>query len=84
MERELHHPPEAVWAAPTATGTLLRLTHVFVDRGASPGYAAGWHLCLAALMAVLRGVPVPPVAGEAARARGWENYRHRYEALLLP
>ncbi len=40
---------------PTGSGTLLRFTHVFADRTYAPDYAAGWHLCWSALMALLDG-----------------------------
>ena len=65
-----------------SNSSALRFTHTFADQIMAPSYAAGWHLCLAALAAVLDGVDNPPVAGEAAKHRGWERHRHAYGELL--
>ncbi|MGK5533920.1 SRPBCC domain-containing protein [Streptomyces sp. URMC 129] len=67
---------------PDPTGTLLRLTHTFTDRARAPGYAAGWHLCLAALDGTLAGLDLPKVTGESAKAHGWEELHDRYGTLL--
>ncbi|WP_326596066.1 SRPBCC domain-containing protein [Streptomyces sp. NBC_01803] len=64
------------------TGTALRLTHTFADRSRAPSYAAGWHLCLAALDGILAGLDLPKVTGEAATAHGWEELHDRYGTLL--
>ncbi|WP_059011348.1 SRPBCC domain-containing protein [Streptomyces specialis] len=67
---------------PDVTGTLLRLTHTFTDRSRAPAYAAGWHLCLAALDGTLAGLELPKVTGDAARAHGWDELHDRYGTLL--
>ncbi len=67
---------------PSSTGTLLRFSHVFADRAYAPDYAAGWHLCWAALTVHLDGGDVPPVHGDNAKAYGWDRLRQEYDALL--
>jgi uncharacterized protein YndB with AHSA1/START domain len=68
--------------APADTGTRLRLLHTFAEPERAAGYAAGWHLCLAALAGTLDGLAVPPVAGAAARRQGWDLLRDQYTDLF--
>ncbi|MDT0447189.1 SRPBCC family protein [Streptomyces johnsoniae] len=67
---------------PTGGGTLLRFVHTFADRPQAPSYAAGWHLCLAALTGVLDGLDLPRAVGEEARAHGWEPLHAEYTGLF--
>ncbi|MDT0344141.1 SRPBCC family protein [Streptomyces litchfieldiae] len=67
---------------PTDTGTRLELTHTFAEQEEPSSFAAGWHLCLAALAGTLYGLQVPRVVGESARAHGWEQLRDQYEDLF--
>lgn len=68
---------------PAQGGCRLTLEHTF-DRRAEVGmYGAGWHLCLAVLVAVLDGHAVERVVGPRASEHGWEGLRDRYDAQLL-
>ncbi|HEX8001826.1 MAG TPA: SRPBCC family protein [Mycobacteriales bacterium] len=64
--------------APAGTGTRLTLRHTVDERAGTPGYAAGWHLCLAVLAGELPG----PVVGERAKEFGWDALRDSYAAAL--
>jgi uncharacterized protein YndB with AHSA1/START domain len=68
--------------APAGTGTRLVLAHTVADRTWTSKVAAGWHLCLANLDAVLAGRPVEPVVGAAAAAHGWDDLERRYADVL--
>jgi len=68
--------------APTASHTIVRLSHTFRNREDAASFAAGWHICLSALVAVLDGQDVPPVHGEEAKKYGWDDLRARYEELF--
>ncbi|HVL22757.1 MAG TPA: SRPBCC domain-containing protein [Thermomicrobiales bacterium] len=67
---------------PADTGTTLHLTHTFDGREAASSYAAGWHLCLAALDGVLDGLDLPSVVGPAAMEHGWPELNQQYAALF--
>jgi uncharacterized protein YndB with AHSA1/START domain len=68
--------------APSDTGTTLHLAHTFDDRAAASTYAAGWHLCLAALDGFLNGLNLPSVVGQAAMDHGWPELNQQYAALF--
>jgi len=63
-------------------GTLLTLRHRFADKPWVGSYAAGWHLCLAALAALLDGNPTPSVVGENAFKHGYQALADGYAELL--
>ena len=67
---------------PDGSGTALTLRHRFVDKPWVGSYAAGWHLCLAALAALLDGHPTPSVVGEDALAHGYQELANGYAELL--
>ncbi len=67
---------------PANGGTSLVLAHTFDERGAASSYAAGWHLCLAALADLLDGLDLPPVVGTAAMEHGWPELNQRYAMLF--
>jgi uncharacterized protein YndB with AHSA1/START domain len=69
---------------PASGGVRLVLRHTFDAPTEAPEYAAGWHLCLAALAARVDGQDVPPVAGSAARKYGWVELRDEYAGALTP
>ena len=58
--------------------TRLTFTHNFAAREEAASYAAGWHLCLAALLGIIQGRDVPPVAGHAAFDQGWQELSDQY------
>lgn len=68
--------------APTSTETIVRLSHTFDDRSSAPSFAAGWHLCLSALDAVLSEGDAPRVTGDAAHEHGWDELFEAYTELL--
>jgi uncharacterized protein YndB with AHSA1/START domain len=68
--------------AKDGAGTLLTLRHRFADKSSVGSYAAGWHLCLAALAALLDGHPMPSVVGENALAHGYQELADGYAELL--
>lgn len=45
---------------PAGDGTRLVLVHTFDDRAGAASFAAGWHVCLAALGLHLDGLPADP------------------------
>jgi uncharacterized protein YndB with AHSA1/START domain len=65
---------------PAGPGSRLTLEHIFDRRAESGSYAAGWHICLAVLAAVLDGNQVERVVGSRALDYGWSGLRDRYEA----
>jgi len=65
---------------PMATGSRLTLEHTFDGRPDAGSYAAGWHICLAVLTAVLDGRAVERVVGRRAFDYGWSTLRDRYAA----
>jgi uncharacterized protein YndB with AHSA1/START domain len=67
---------------PTQDGSRLTLEHTFDARAERGTYAAGWHLCLAVLAAVLDGHDVDRVVGSRANDYGWSALRDRYDANL--
>ncbi|MET0863200.1 MAG: SRPBCC domain-containing protein [Nakamurella sp.] len=67
---------------PDSAGTLLTLRHRFVDKPWVGSYVAGWHLCLAALAALLNGHPTPSVVGDNAREHGYQELADGYAELL--
>ncbi|RJL22602.1 toxin-antitoxin system toxin subunit [Bailinhaonella thermotolerans] len=50
---------------PEGDGCVLVLTHTFLDRPGAASFAAGWHTCVAALLAHLDGRPFTPPADSA-------------------
>jgi uncharacterized protein YndB with AHSA1/START domain len=68
--------------ADTAAGTTLHLTHTFDDRAAASSYAAGWHLCLAALDGFLNELDLPSVVGPAAMEHGWPKLNQQYARVF--
>lgn len=66
--------------APTRAGCRLTLEQTFADRDFGPMSAAGWHLCLAVLEAVLAGADVERVVGRRALDYGWEELVAQYDA----
>lgn len=65
-------------SADTASDTVMTLSHTFDDRDNAASYAAGWHLCLAALDGILQGLDVPRITGEAAKEHGWDELHELY------
>jgi uncharacterized protein YndB with AHSA1/START domain len=45
---------------PDGTGCQLLFTHTFADRPSAASFAAGWHICLDCLEAVVAGEPPDP------------------------
>lgn len=67
---------------PTDAGTRLGFVHTFDDHNSAGSFAAGWHLCLAALELLLAGKDVPSVVGDNAMEHGWEDLEREYAALF--
>jgi len=63
---------------PDGPDTHLTFTHTFAARSEAPSYAAGWHLCLAALIGTVQGLELPPVVGSAALEHGWQELSDQY------
>lgn len=63
---------------PDGEGTVLTLTDTFDDLGKAARDAAGWHECLARLVADLDGTPLP-VLGEP-----WKKIHPVYVSVLGP
>jgi predicted 3-demethylubiquinone-9 3-methyltransferase (glyoxalase superfamily)/uncharacterized protein YndB with AHSA1/START domain len=61
------------------SGTRLVLTHTFDDELKAARDAAGWHLCLDALVALLSGHNDPTPTGESAIPAGWIELNRSYE-----
>lgn len=61
---------------PEQRGCLLVFTHTFGDRADAPKFAAGWHVCLEALDAVVGGAPQP--APESTPTPRWQEMHERY------
>lgn len=74
--------PLDIELAPTASSTVVRLSHTFDDRSNAASYAAGWHLCLTALDAVAGGKDVPRMVGDAAKLHGWDDLHEKYSELF--
>jgi len=74
--------PLDIELAPTASATVVRLSHTFDDRENASSYAAGWHLCLTALDGVASGLDVPRMVGEDAKLHGWNELQQKYEELF--
>jgi hypothetical protein len=68
--------------APVPAGSRLTLRHRFADNAQAASYAAGWHLCLLALAALLDGHPLPSVVGENALDHGYHDLHDGYAQLL--
>lgn len=84
--RELSHrwgPHLLRWTlTPTESGCRLTLEHTFDEQADRGSFAAGWHLCLAVLVAQLDGHDVERVVGSRASDYGWESLEARYRASL--
>lgn len=74
--------PLDIELAPTASATVVRLSHTFDNRANAASYAAGWHLCLTALEGVAAGIEVPRMVGDAAKRHGWDELNERYSELF--
>ena len=74
--------PLDIELAPTASATVVRLSHTFDDRANAASYAAGWHLCLTALDGVAGGLDVPRMVGDAAKLHGWDDLHEKYGQLF--
>lgn len=76
-------PERLTWQlAPSGDGTQVNLVHELSDAGQLAQTAAGWHLCLTVLDALLAGREVQRCVGEDALAHGWEMLRDRYAQLF--
>jgi uncharacterized protein YndB with AHSA1/START domain len=69
---------------PTEGGCRLTLEHAFGDRSVGPSAAAGWHLCLAVLVARLDGEDVERVVGRRAFDYGWQSLASAYDDAPSP
>jgi uncharacterized protein YndB with AHSA1/START domain len=68
--------------APTGGGCRLTLEQTMRDRDHVAMNAAGWHICLDVLHAVMNGSARPRVVGQDAEQHGWESLRDEYAAVL--
>lgn len=68
---------------PTADGCRLTLEHTFDEHAERASFAAGWHICLAALTALLDGHDAERVVGSRATDYGWQALEARYRASLI-
>ena len=62
-------------------GCLLTLEHSFEDRFKAARDGAGWHICLAALEALLEGGAVPEKGSARQLPEGWcalKDYQRRF------
>src|SRR5712691_7741319 len=66
----------------TQSGCRLTLEHTFDERADRGSFAAGWHLCLSVLTALLDGHDVERVVGSRANDYGWSALRDRYDSTL--
>ncbi|HST80789.1 MAG TPA: SRPBCC family protein [Kineosporiaceae bacterium] len=66
----------------TADGTTVVLRHTLADPGMASASAAGWHICLDAADALIKGVPFGPAVGSKASAYGWPDLNRRYAEIL--
>jgi uncharacterized protein YndB with AHSA1/START domain len=84
--RELAHrwgPHVLRWTlAPTEGGCRLTLEQTFDGPSERGLFAAGWHICLAVLTALLEGREVERVVGSRASDYGWQSLEARYRATL--
>lgn len=65
--------------SPMNGGTALVFAQTFEDRNSAAAFAAGWHLCLAALERLLAGQDIPPrTTWDDARA----DLEREYAALF--
>jgi uncharacterized protein YndB with AHSA1/START domain len=84
--RELVHrwgPQLLRWTLqPTPGGSRLTLEHTFEPEGMAATFAAGWHICLAVLAAVLDGNDVERVVGQRATDYGWRALEAAYHNQL--
>jgi uncharacterized protein YndB with AHSA1/START domain len=67
---------------PTETGCRLTLEHEMADHTHTAENAAGWHICLDVLDAVLDGEDAPRLVGEAVMDHGFPELRDSYRKLL--
>lgn len=68
--------------APNGSGTRLTLRHTVQDQGWLPKVAAGWHLCLVVVEALLDGEPIGPIRGQDALNYGWQELHDAYAENL--
>jgi uncharacterized protein YndB with AHSA1/START domain len=60
-------------------GCLLTLEHSFDDRLKAARDGAGWHICLAALSALLDGGAVPETGSARELPQGWSELNDGYQ-----
>lgn len=71
------------WAVePHTDGSLLTLADTLGDPDSAAANAAGWHVCLTVLSALVEGRETPRVVGRAALTQGWPELADRYATLL--
>lgn len=63
-------------------GCRLTLAHTFEEPEQRGSYAAGWHICLGVLRAVVDGQPTERVVGERSLQYGWSGLKERYDGRL--
>lgn len=69
---------------PVDGGSDLTLEHTVDEHDRWASFAAGWHICLAVLGAVLAGDDVDRVVGPRAEAYGWAHLKVRYASAATP
>ncbi len=68
-----------------SSGTQLALQHSFTDSDLVASFAAGWHICLAALALAVTGQLSDRPVGRRALDYGWEKLHTQYaEHLGVP
>lgn len=67
---------------PVASGTRITLRQTIGDAAWLSKMAAGWHLCLDVAELALDGTPIGRIAGNEARAFGWEELDRAYAEKL--
>ncbi len=76
-------PHQLRWTlASSQVGVRLVLEQTFFSEPEGAKYAAGWHICLAVLTAVLDGHDVSRVVGGVSREYGWDVLWTGYEQRL--
>ena len=66
----------------TEDGTTLVLSHSLRDEGFTSAVAAGWHMCLDVLDALMKDAPFGPVVGSRAKDYGWDDLNQQYAEIL--
>jgi len=68
--------------APEAQGCVLVFSHRFENRASAPRSAAGWNVCVDALVATTDGAVQGPADAAAEGAVSWIRYHERYRDEL--